>query len=415
MRRSLLLLVLMSGLRTLAGASFRRAPARVRPLNSPRRFASVQMAGGGTSEPAPKFSVAPMMDYTDRHFRYLWRLMSTESVLYTEMVAANKVVHAPDDKLLDRFLGFSPVEEPLVLQLGGADPRAMVEAAKVSQGFGYREVNLNCGCPSERVAGKGAFGASLMRDADLVADLMLSLRDGMPDSDATVKCRIGVDEMDSFEDLLAFVETVAEKGKVSHFVVHARKALLGKKFSPEDNRKVPPLRRDRVHRLMAALPHLDFTLNGGITTYEEVNDALEQGYAGVMVGRACIQRPYYWSRVDEVVYGTPRTEDRCRRTILEKYCAYAEERLAGEELRTRRFLSKPLQNLFSGEPSGKKFRAKLDSTIISTPTFTDAVMGAAAELSDLTLSLQPEEIDLRNAADFDGSLKRALLKESSAS
>eukprot|EP00968_Pinguiococcus_pyrenoidosus_P009468 scaffold735_cov255-Pinguiococcus_pyrenoidosus.AAC.28 len=312
------------------------------------------------------------------------------------MVTAQKVVHAPDDALLDRFLAYSPQEEPLVLQLGGSDPDVVRGAARIASDFGYDEVNLNCGCPSERVAGKGCFGAALMREKDLVADIMQAVQEGMPGLPASVKCRVGVDEMDSYDEFRDFVATIHERAGVEHFVVHARKALLGKKFTPEDNRKIPKLQYDRVLRLMQDMPQLRVTINGGITTFEEIDRFLEAGCSGVMIGRAAIYRPFYWSRVDELVYGRDPPEsgelvatplgqfpERSRGAVLQQYCAYAEEQLADEEIRIRRFLGKPLQNLFAGERSGKRYRKALDENICNPEqSFSQVVWAAAKELPE---------------------------------
>jgi len=378
-------------------------------------------AGAVAGVGRPLLSVAPMMDYTDRHYRYLFRLMSREAVLWTEMVAANKIVHAPDEALLQRFLGYSePFEHPLVLQLGGSDPKAVREAAKVAAGFNYNEVNLNCGCPSERVADKGCFGAALMKNKELVGELMNAVQEGMPGVPVSVKCRIGVDEMDSYEELVDFVGHIKETAAVEHFIVHARKAMLGKKFSPADNRSVPPLRRDRVLRLVEDFPDLKISINGGITTYDEVNEYLGAGCVGAMVGRAAIHRPFYWSRTDELIYGhappANSAEDlvetplgafprRSRGGLLQQYVEYAEEQLVGQPIRNRRFVSKPLQNLFSGEARGKKFRAYLDSKIVSDDhgSFSEVLWAAAALLPSEVLAMLPEDMNMDNLADFDGS------------
>jgi len=367
--------------------------------------------------PSPLFSVAPMMDVTDRHFRFLFRQLSRRAVLWTEMVGSSALAHRPE--LAERFLKFHPCEHPLVLQLGGNKPDEIRGAAELARAYGYDEVNLNCGCPSQTVAGKGCFGAALMREPELVAEVMSAFREGAGGLDASVKCRIGVDDLDSYEYLHKFVSTVAEQGNVKHFIVHARKALLGAKFSPEDNRRVPPLRHDRVLRLVEDFPDLRFTLNGGITTYEEVNAALEAGVAGVMIGRAAMNRPWYWSRVDELIYGEPpSTEDRSREAVLAAYCEYGEERLAefaGQpvERKIRRFLVRALENLFSGEIGGKQFRATLNNELRNTDlSFTAMVERAMARVPPKILRMQPEDMDLSKIeSKFEGSRKKVIEKQ----
>jgi tRNA-dihydrouridine synthase A len=196
------------------------------------------------------------------------------------------------------------IEEPLVLQLGGSDPSQMKAASAVAYSMGYREININCGCPSEKVADAGSFGAALMLQPDLVSELSLSVGEATG-SPATVKCRIGVDELDSYEFLSAFVHRVSTKGAVGHFIVHARKAVLGGKFSPADNRKIPPLKYEFVHRLVQDFPHLQFTINGGINSLdeEEVSPHFERGVAGVMIGRSVINDPFRFRHVDSMLYG----------------------------------------------------------------------------------------------------------------
>lgn len=267
--------------------------------------AGPRMALSSTSSPTISphaFSVAPMMEYTDRHQRYLTRIMSKHTVLYTEMVTCYALCNNPST---ERFLRASiPFEEPLVLQLGGADPTMMAKAAVMGAKYGYKEFNINCGCPSERVAGvdcKYGFGAALMSNPVLVGQIAHAMADatGLP---VTVKCRIGVDEADSYEELVRFIDTVS-KGNVNHFIIHARKAILGKKFTPADNRKIPPLRYEVVHRLVRDLPHLQFTINGGIMSIDEAVQQINHGVHGVMVGRAVTDKPFHWRHVDSKLFG----------------------------------------------------------------------------------------------------------------
>lgn len=248
-----------------------------------------------------RFSVAPMMDYTDAHQRYLMRLLSKHAVLYTEMVTSYALVHNPTP---ERFLRATlPFEEPVVLQLGGSDPEYMRKAARLAFDYGYREFNINAGCPSEKVAGAGNFGASLMLNPQLVGQLVSVIKEetGCP---VTVKCRIGVNDNDSYEELARFVDGVRSIGDVSHFIVHARKAILGKKFTPADNRKIPPLKYDYVHKLVRDFPQLRFTINGGFLALPECKEQVDKyGVHGVMVGRAVTSYPFVWRNVDSVMYG----------------------------------------------------------------------------------------------------------------
>ena len=362
-----------------------------------------------------KFSIAPMMEYTDRHMRTLQRLMSSEAVLYTEMVTTNALVRNAHDTR--RFLGWDyNVEEPLVLQLGGSDPGQMKIASKIANNEGYNQININCGCPSDKVAGAGCFGASLMLKPDLVAELSLAVGEatGRP---ATIKCRIGVDDNDSYDQLVNFIRTVSEVGKVTHFIVHARKALLGGKFSPEDNRKIPPLKYDYVYNLVKDFPHLHFSINGGINTMEEIKLHLEKGVAGVMVGRAVINFPYYWRSIDSQIYNKPDAM-LSRREIIERYSTYAQHIENTEGQRARRALMKPILNLFSGEPNGKLFRRIMDSTINELSIPIEQVITSSIQcLRDTTLdSTEPNKVSKSSAETlsiFTSNRQQSTLSDSS--
>lgn len=242
------------------------------------------------------------MDYTDNHQRRMQNLISSDAVLYTEMITTNSLVHTnePQKFLCENEKGH------IVVQLGGSDPQQMFKASKIVQSYGYKEININCGCPSDRVAGKGAFGASLMKRSDIVSELALAVLESTGQS-ATIKCRIGVDNFDSYDFLTSFISEVADKGKVSHFIIHARKAILNANFSPADNRKIPPLRYDVVHQLVRDFPHLSFSINGGFKSYEDSLVHFEHGVSGVMVGRAVIDSPFYWKSVNSVFYNTSNT------------------------------------------------------------------------------------------------------------
>ncbi|MBK6466958.1 MAG: tRNA dihydrouridine(20/20a) synthase DusA [Rhodobacter sp.] len=227
---------------------------------------------------AARLSIAPMMDWTDRHCRFFHRQMTRRAMLYTEMVTAPAVIHGPRARLLD----FSTDEHPVALQLGGSDPVELAAAVRAARDWGYDEINLNCGCPSDRVQ-SGCFGAVLMERPALVADCVAAMQAESP-VPVTVKCRIGVDDQDPETVLPGFVETVAAAG-VRHFIIHARKAWL-KGLSPKENREIPPLDHALVLRMKARFPELTICLNGGVATLEQAKELLGQGLDGVMIGRA---------------------------------------------------------------------------------------------------------------------------------
>ncbi len=247
-----------------------------------------------------RFSVAPMMQFTDEYQRFFMRLISSKAVLYTEMVTATALVNNKNPRNL---LGIKfDARPPVVLQLGGSSPSLMREAAVIAKRNGYLDINLNIGCPSPRVAGSGCFGAALMLEPVLVGEMASAISEvtGRPTS---VKCRLGVNDEQSYEAIHSFVDTVRSVGGVDHFVVHARNAVLNKKFSPEDNRKIPPLKYPYVYRLCLDFPDLMITLNGGVSSYEDAQEHLNRGTHGVMVGRAVINNPYYWRNVDSRLFG----------------------------------------------------------------------------------------------------------------
>jgi tRNA-dihydrouridine synthase A len=254
-----------------------------------------------TEVPSYRFSVAPMLDYTDRHFRVLMRQITRRSLLYSEMVVAQAIHHCDQpgqQDRLERLLGFDPVEKPLALQLGGDDPGLLAAAARLAAAWGYDEINLNVGCPSEKVQ-KGRFGACLMAEPARVADCMAAMAaaSGLP---VSVKHRIGIDHRDSYAELLDFVDTVAAAG-ASRFSVHARKAWL-EGLDPKQNRSVPPLRYELVHQLKRDRPQLQIELNGGLEDLAACEHQLELVDA-VMVGRAAYGHPLRWAPVDRDLFG----------------------------------------------------------------------------------------------------------------
>ncbi|SFS08479.1 tRNA-dihydrouridine synthase A [Dyella sp. OK004] len=286
--------------------------------------------------------VAPMMDWTDRHCRYFHRLLSPRARLYTEMVTSAALVRGKQLRLLEH----SQQEHPVALQLGGSEPKELAEAARLGAEAGYDEINLNVGCPSDRVQ-SGKFGACLMREPALVGDCVKAMRDAV-DVLVTVKCRIGVDDQDDYAGLQHFTETMIAAG-IEILAVHARKAWL-QGLSPKENREIPPLDYERVYRLKREFPHLTVIINGGITTVEQVQAHLAQ-VDGVMLGRAAYHDPYLLARVEAALYGEPLPE---RDEVLRHMRPYIEAELArGTSLK---HISRHLLGLYQGEPGARGFR-----------------------------------------------------------
>jgi tRNA-dihydrouridine synthase A len=289
-----------------------------------------------------RLSVAPMMDWTDRHCRYFHRLLSPHARLYTEMVTSAALVRGKQLRLLEH----SQQEHPVALQLGGSDPQELAQAARFGADAGYDEINLNVGCPSDRVQ-SGRFGACLMREPELVGDCVKAMRDAVS-VPVTVKCRIGVDDQDEYADLQHFTETMLQAG-VEILVVHARKAWL-QGLSPKENREIPPLDYGRVYRLKQAFPHLVVVINGGITTAEAVQEHLAH-VDGVMLGRAAYHDPYVLARVEAALHGLPLPP---RESVLHHMRPYIEAELArGTSLK---HISRHLLGLYQGEPGARSFR-----------------------------------------------------------
>ncbi|XXG56505.1 hypothetical protein AAC387_Pa03g3893 [Persea americana] len=306
----------------------------------------------------PWFSVAPMMDWTDNHYRALARLISRHAWLYTEMVVAETIVHQKEN--LDRFLAFPLEQHPIVLQIGGSNLDNLAKAAELANAYCYDGINLNCGCPSGKVAGHGCFGVRLMLDPKFVGEAMSAIAANC-DVPVSVKCRIGVDDHDSYNELCNFVYTVASLSPTRHFIIHARKALLSG-ISPAANRTVPPLKYEYYYGLLRDFPDFQFTINGGITSIDEVEAARRQGAHGVMVGRAAYNNP--WStlgHVDSIVYGVP-SNSLSRRQILKRYQVYCDSILGkcGPNKPNVRQVLKPLLNIFHSEPGNGLWKRKAD-------------------------------------------------------
>jgi tRNA-dihydrouridine synthase A len=290
-----------------------------------------------------RFSVAPMMDWTDRHCRYLHRLLSARALLFTEMVTSPAVIHGKREQLL----GFDAFEQPVALQLGGSDPKELAEAARIGAEFGYVEINLNVGCPSDRVQ-SGRFGACLMAEPELVAECVAAMR-GATDVPVTVKCRIGIDDQDTEESLDRFADLMVGAG-IDALYVHARKAWL-KGLSPKENRTIPPLDYPRVYRLKQRLG-VPVYINGGIETLEEAKGHMAH-MDGVMLGRAAYHDPVMLAQVDEMFFGdAPKPFD--LKAILEAMADYAERQMAlGFRLNN---ITRHMLGLANGRPGARTFR-----------------------------------------------------------
>ncbi len=292
-----------------------------------------------------RFCVAPMLDWTDRHERYLLRLISKRAVLYTEMVTTGALIHGDPH----RYLQYNREEHPLALQLGGSTPKDMASCAKLAEDYAYDEVNINVGCPSDRVQ-NGAFGACLMAEAELVAENVAAMREAV-DIPVTVKNRIAIDDMPEYETLYHFLQTVSEAG-CKTFIIHARKAWL-KGLSPKQNRDVPPLNYQLVYQMKQEFPHLEIILNGGIKTLAECEQHLAK-VDGVMLGREVYHNPFILREVDKKIYGDDTQKQQTELEVLQLYMQYMQKELAkGVYLK---HLSRHLLGFFNGQPGAKAWR-----------------------------------------------------------
>ncbi|MEO1732105.1 MAG: tRNA dihydrouridine(20/20a) synthase DusA [Pseudomonadota bacterium] len=292
-----------------------------------------------------RLSVAPMMDWTDRHCRYFHRLLSTNALLYTEMVTAPALVRGGALHLLD----FSPEEHPIALQLGGSDPQELAAAARLGAEVGYNEINLNCGCPSDRVQ-SGTFGAVLMKTPEIVGECVAAMQAAV-NVPVTVKCRIGVDDQDPYEQLPLFLEQVSAAG-CSRVIIHARKAWL-KGLSPKENREVPPLDYDLVLAMKPAFPQLHLSINGGITSLQDARSLLDAGLDGVMIGRAAYHQPAdILASADPDIFGTGAARDPVQ--VARQMSPYIERHLStGGRLHQ---VTRHMLGLFAGRPGARQWR-----------------------------------------------------------
>ena len=308
-------------------------------------------------KPQP-ISLAPMMDYTDRHFRFLLRLISKNVVLYTEMITAKAIIYGDYQK----FLAYSDQEHPVVCQLGGSNPQELAKAAKIVASFGYDEINLNIGCPSPRVQ-SGSFGACLMKEPELVAQCVQAMQ-AVVDIPITVKTRLGVDEHDDYAFLVEFVENMI-KADVQHLILHARKAWL-KGLSPKENREIPPLMYNRVYQLKKDYPALMVSINGGVPSLEASAKHLQHVDA-VMLGRALCHDPMLLAPLDDLIAkanGQAGAPIKTTNEVVEAYLPYMQEQLdAGWRITT---LIKPLIGFYHGQPGAKKWRQFLSTQVVKS-------------------------------------------------
>ncbi|CAH0524645.1 tRNA dihydrouridine(20/20a) synthase DusA [Vibrio hippocampi] len=323
---------------------------------------------------ASRLSVAPMLDWTDRHCRYFHRLLSSQTLLYTEMITTGAIIHGKGD-----FLAYNQEEHPVALQLGGSNPTDLATCAKLGAERGYDEINLNVGCPSDRVQ-NGRFGACLMAEPDLVAECVAAMKE-VVDIPVTVKTRIGIDDQDSYEFLTSFVSTVSEKAACEHFTIHARKAWLSG-LSPKENREIPPLDYPRAYQIKQDFPHLDIAVNGGIKTLDEALEHLKF-LDGVMIGREAYQNPYILAEVDQRIFGLS-TPVKKRKQVVEEMYPYIEEQLSkGSYLG---HISRHMIGLFQAMPGARQWRRYISENAHKK--------GAGIEVLQTALNKIPQELDV---------------------
>jgi tRNA-dihydrouridine synthase A len=316
-----------------------------------------------------RFCLAPMMDWSDRHCRMFWRQLSKESLLYTEMITAPALINGDHKKLLD----YNNEEHPIALQVGGSDPKQLAHAAKLAEQWHYDEINLNCGCPSDRVQ-QGTFGACLMAHPQLVADCIKAMQDACS-IPVTVKHRIGIDDQEDYPHMLEFVETIAATG-CKTFIVHARKAWLNG-LSPKENRDIPPLRYELVYQLKRERPDLEIIINGGIDHLDACHEHLKH-VDGVMLGRSAYHNPYLLASVDQEFFGsTKSTLDRTE--VIQNYVPYIVDELQqGTRLQ---HITRHILGLFHGMPGGRNFRRVISEQAHQQNAGIDVLYRALAELN----------------------------------
>ena len=316
------------------------------------------------------FAIAPMMDWTDRHCRFFHRLLTRRALIYTEMVTTGAVLHGDRDRLI----GFDPAEQPVALQLGGSNPAALAECARIGADFGYREINLNVGCPSDRVQ-EGRFGACLMAEPALVGDCVAAMKASVA-IPVTVKCRIGIDDQDPEQSLAAFTAAVTS-AKVDALIVHARKAWLSG-LSPRENRDIPPLDYDIVFRLKASHPDLPVVLNGGVNTVEAAREHLAK-IDGVMMGRAAYQEPWRLLAVDPLLFGEASPVASAK-GAAQALIPYIERELSrGVRLHS---ITRHLHGLFQAVPGARAYRRHLATAAVKPGACAEVLAEALALVMD---------------------------------
>lgn len=321
-----------------------------------------------------RFTLAPMMEWSTSDCRTFWRLLTKKAVLYSEMVTTGALLHGDRS----RFLDYNACEHPLALQLGGSDPIALAECTRIAEDWGYDEVNLNCGCPSDRVQ-NGMIGACLMAEPNLVAECIAAMQNAVK-IPVTVKHRIGIDDMDDYEGLVKFVSTIAETG-CNTFIVHARKAWL-KGLSPKENREVPPLQYNTVYQLKQDFPHLNIIINGGIKTLEESKNLL-CAVDGVMIGREAYSNPYLLAEVDQQIYGV-NAPVVTRSDVMQNFMLYCTEELAkGTRLN---HLTRHVLGLYQGLPGARHFRRIISEQAHKPGAGIEVLERALAALNELPLA-----------------------------
>jgi tRNA-dihydrouridine synthase A len=344
-----------------------------------------------------RISLAPMMDVTNVHFRFLMRLLTKHMILYTEMIHENTILNYKGG--YEKLLHFNPTEHPVVLQIGGNCPERLAKCAKIAEDLGYDEVNINVGCPSERVQ-SGAFGACLMKEPELVAEFMNSMQSAVK-IPITIKTRLGVDDFDSYEFAYDFIKKTNDIAGTKHYIMHARKAFL-KGLDPVKNRNIPPLMYDRVIRLKEDFPHIDFSINGGFKTIESIKEVLkpENKLVGCMIGRITYDHPWLLSDVDRVFYGQ-KNPGYTRREVLEIYAEYAQRIYDAGIERSYAKLAKPVMNLFAYEAGSMKYKQILsDHSIykksLSYKEFLFKALEAVEKVNPAALDTRPPTGDSDN-------------------
>ena len=321
--------------------------------------------------PSRRLSVAPMLDWTDRHYRHMARQITQHAWLYSEMINAGAIIHGDQD----RFLLRNECETPVALQLGGSEPADLARAARAGETYGYNEINLNCGCPSPRVQ-KGAFGACLMNEVDLVADCLNAMQDAV-EIEVTVKHRIGVDRQTEYQPLADFVGTLSRKTACKTYVVHARNAWL-KGLSPKENRDVPPLKYEYVYQLKQEFPDLEIIINGGITTNEQVAEHL-QHVDGVMMGRECYHNPLVMRDWDSLFYADA-SHKISEAELVQRLYHYVTEQVNAGRGTTVRHIARHYLGLMHGLKNARTWRRMLSDAALLKPNRPELILEAWAEI-----------------------------------